>query len=143
MQQIIETKYNIGDTLKCTYEKPRRDENELEGQVVDVKIVCEGVWIVFYLVETPNKERRWWKEPALERIRDNQIEPKFKVGDKVLFDNDGEDLIGTIVNVVVFHGEDNGDDEVKYLVEQEGHYSDWVHEDKISLYKADEAAEKA
>ena len=72
-----------------------------------------------------------------------EIELKFKVGDKVLFDNDGEDLIGTIANVVVFHGEDNGDDEVKYLVEQEGHYSDWVPEDKISLYKPNEAAEKA
>nr|DAQ51948.1 MAG TPA: hypothetical protein [Caudoviricetes sp.] len=80
MQLTIETKYNIGDTLKCTYEKPRRDETELEGQVVDMKIVCEGVWIVCYLVETPNKERRWWKEPGLERTRDNlSVEAAEKV----------------------------------------------------------------
>ncbi|WP_276674878.1 hypothetical protein [Selenomonas artemidis] len=80
MQLTIESKYNIGDTLKCTYEKPRRDETELEGQVVDVKIVCEGVWIVCYLVETPNKERRWWKEPGLERTRDNlSVEAAEKV----------------------------------------------------------------
>lgn len=80
MQLTIETKYNIGDTLKCTYEKPRRDETELEGQVVDVKIVCDGVWIVCYLVETPSGERRWWKEPALELVRDcknTETEPEI------------------------------------------------------------------